>query len=72
MFNLGLERATRLDEIANIIVSVASKPVEIEFGSGTDAFRTPFEVKTNRLEAIGWRPRGDFVSEAKRCVTFFS
>jgi UDP-glucose 4-epimerase len=62
----------RLDAIAETIALAAPREVDIVYGDGTDAFRAPFTVATDRLASLGWHPSGDIAVEAQRCVAIFS
>lgn len=71
LFNLARGVAQSLEELAQRIKLAAPHPVELAFGDGIDAFRTPFVVYTERLQALGWQPQVELDSEIRRTIGFF-
>lgn len=73
--NLGRGAATRLDEMARDIESVATRtlgaPVGVRFGTGKDAWREPFRVTNARLRAFGWSPATPLADEIAPTLEFF-
>ncbi len=72
LFNLAHGESLRLDEAARLIQRSASVPPTLEFGNGQDAFRQPFNVRTNRLKNLGWQPAASLEDEASHMVKFFA
>lgn len=73
LFNLAQGSATRLDEAARLVQAAAlPQSVRISFGSGSDAFRSPFCVNTTRLQELGWKPQGSLEAEARDTICFFA
>jgi nucleoside-diphosphate-sugar epimerase len=70
IFNLACGQSTRLDAVAQMIQRVAGAET-LEFGTGTDAFRAPFEVDVSRLRALGWEPRASLEEETHRILSFY-
>jgi nucleoside-diphosphate-sugar epimerase len=70
LFNLACGQSMRLDEVAHMIQRVAGAET-LEFGTGTDAFRAPFEVDVSRLRALGWKPRAPLEEETRRILSFY-
>jgi nucleoside-diphosphate-sugar epimerase len=70
IFNLACGQSTRLDVVAQMIQRVAGAE-SLEFGSGSDAFRVPFEVDVSRLRALGWEPRASLEDETRRILSFY-
>jgi nucleoside-diphosphate-sugar epimerase len=71
IFNVASGKARRLDDVANIIQRIAGG-ARLEFGSGTDSFRTPFEIDVSRLRALGWEPRASLEEETGNILAFFA
>jgi nucleoside-diphosphate-sugar epimerase len=72
LFNLACGHALRLDEAAHLIQKASSTSPCLQFGSGQDAFRTPFTIDTSRLRNLGWLPSASLEKEASQLVQFFS
>jgi nucleoside-diphosphate-sugar epimerase len=70
IFNLACGQSTRLDAVAQMIQRVAGAE-SLEFGTGTDAFRAPFEVDVSRLRALGWEPGTSLEDETGRILSFY-
>jgi nucleoside-diphosphate-sugar epimerase len=70
IYNLACGRSIRLDIVAQTIKQAARAPI-LEFGAGTDAFRTFFEVDVSRLRALRWEPRASLDEEIVRLLTFY-
>lgn len=71
VYNLAAGEAVTLKTIAEGIAA-GIQDVEIGYGEGTDAFRTPFNVEIARLRALGWTPTHDFRAEAPATVAGFA
>lgn len=72
VYNLAAGEAVTLKTIAEGIAEGIQDDVEIAYGAGTDAFRTPFNVEIARLRALGWAPTHDFRAEAPATVAGFA
>jgi len=72
LFNLASGNSMRLDEIAVLIQHAAPNTSLIEYGTGQDAFRSPFSINIERLRALGWQPRASLTKDAAAIVKFFS
>jgi nucleoside-diphosphate-sugar epimerase len=72
LFNLARGSAIRLDEAARLIRDASPVSPTLEFGTGTDAFRQPFTINTERLRQLGWQPRASLAAEAARLIKFFA
>ncbi len=70
IFNLACGQSTRLDAVAQMIQRVAGAET-LEFGTGTDAFRAPFEVDVSRLRALDWQQRASLEEETRRILSFY-
>ena len=70
LFNLACGQSMRLDVVARMIQRVAGAET-LEFGTGGDAFRAPFEVDVSRLRALGWEPRASLEEEIRRILSFY-
>jgi nucleoside-diphosphate-sugar epimerase len=72
IFNLGAGQSITMQALAESIAAAAPRPVNISYGDGTDAFRSPFTVDISRLAALGWKPSADIADEARRTIAAFA
>lgn len=70
VFNLACGHSMRLDAVTQMIQRVSGAET-LEFGTGVDAFRAPFEVDVSRLRALGWEPRASLAEETRRILSFY-
>lgn len=75
LFNLAAGEAQRLDEVARLVQTAATRVTgrapALEFGAGRDSFRQAFAVDITRLQALGWQPHGSLAEEAEQVARFF-
>lgn len=71
VFNLAAGTAVTLKAIAEGIAARLPDDVAIDYGDGTDQYRSGFHVDISRLTALGWAPRHSFHDEAARTVAAF-
>lgn len=72
VFNLGAGQAITMRTLAETIASAADSRVAIDYGTGSDDFRTPFAVDISRIQSLGWRPSASLRDEASRTIGFFA
>ena len=74
--NLSAGSAYRLDEVAGQIrdaaLSLFGRKPELNFGTGTDAFRNPFTVSNAALCRLGWKPQANLKKEIIGALRFFA
>lgn len=71
VLNMAGGTSTRLDEVARLIAAEAGRGTAVVFGTGQDAFRTPFTVEVGRLKALGWEPTATLRDETARLLRVF-
>jgi len=74
IINLASGNCMQIRDIVDIIFQnrkSVNLPLEVEFGSGTDAYRSPFSIDISKLEKMGWIIQNDMPKVVDNLSRFF-